>query len=81
MQAHKRACRIINIPDIQALLKAPLELVDEDEDDINDMDNDLLPKESVLIGIKFPSNSTEWEQANNYVQTRISIFRVGLSDC
>ena len=72
LQAHKRACRIINIPDIKALLELPLEGDDDEEEVINEIENILFNKEAVLNGIKLPSNNSQWERANNYFRDNIA---------
>ena len=73
LQAHKRACRILDIPDMKALFEEELQEVN----DVNELNNDgddnyqhkILENNLKLNGVKLPSSKQEWDLANDFFKT------------
>ena len=68
LQAHKRACKIIDIPDIRALLEKPLQNNAIPSDDIEDIETDITVTDKLnrLNGVNLPTNDEDWKLANAY---------------
>ena len=69
LQAHKRSCKVIDIPDIKSLFEYPIVNNEEELDDRTE--NLQFDKIETIPGIKLPSTKEEWELANNYFKAEL----------
>ena len=74
LQAHKRSCKVIDIPDIKALLTDPVDC-DLDNEDLSSnesvLDDYCYDKMCLQPGIKLPRNEQEWSNANDYFKNNM----------
>ena len=68
LQAHKRACRILDIPDMKALFEEPLRIneVEDNEPEVNDDEHETMEKNLKLNGVKLPTSKDDWNLANDH---------------
>ena len=71
LQAHKRACRMLTIPDLRSLYEAPPQNFVTESDDEEITPSTMYEKINILKGVKLPKTQQQWERANQYFSLHV----------